>query len=70
MPLFDVFTDSVTSRVFHVEGRPSEKGRNTIIDTAAGTQIPGFEYKAEGENWNARTGVHEYGGGQAIAHGK
>src|SRR6267378_6681946 len=50
--------------VYWIEGRPSEGGRQVIVRRASDGRIadvnpPGF---------NARTRVHEYGGGEYIVH--
>lgn len=52
--------DPVSSRVYHLEKRPSE-GRNVLVDTENNTDLFGV-------NWNARSGVHEYGGAAATVH--
>jgi len=54
--------DSVTSIIYHIESRPSEGGRNVVVNTATGNDVTG------GREWNVRTGVHEYGGASAIVH--
>ncbi|KAG6919675.1 hypothetical protein DXG01_002618 [Tephrocybe rancida] len=61
LPIGGVVVDPITSKVYHLEKRPSEGGRVTIIDTSSNTELTSGE-------WNVRTGVHEYGGGAAIAH--
>ncbi|KAG6865012.1 hypothetical protein C0991_005654 [Blastosporella zonata] len=62
LPVSGILADPITSKVYHLERRPSEGGRVTIIDTESKADLtPG--------NWNVRTGVHEYGGGAAIVHG-
>ncbi|KAH7922307.1 alpha/beta-hydrolase [Leucogyrophana mollusca] len=58
----DVFVDPVTSSVYHTEKRPSEQGRSVIVDTKTSKDLFGPEF-------NARTGVQEYGGAAAVAHG-
>ncbi|PPQ72869.1 hypothetical protein CVT24_001543 [Panaeolus cyanescens] len=58
----DLLVDSVTGKVYHLERRASEEGRNVIVDT--GTNKDVF-----GAGWNARTMVQEYGGASAIVHG-
>ncbi|KAF9644622.1 alpha/beta-hydrolase [Thelephora ganbajun] len=57
-----IFTDPLTSSVYHVEVRPSEGGRCVVVDTNEGKDI-------FGPAWNARSRVQEYGGGAAIAYG-
>jgi hypothetical protein len=54
-----VHVDPITSRVYHIEARPSEKGRCVLVDTT--TQKDLVE-----KDKNVRTGVHEYGGAAAI----
>lgn len=50
--------------VYWLEGRPQEEGRNVVVrltgDGATGDAIP--------EPFNARTRVHEYGGGDFLVH--
>ena len=57
----DVLVDRVTSEVYHIEGRPSEAGRNVLVHTTSGQDVVGA-------GWNVRTAVQEYGGGEAIVH--
>lgn len=59
----DILVDPTTSTIYHIESRPSEKGRNVVVNTATGQDV------TSGKEWNFRTGVHEYGGASAIAHG-
>ncbi|KAG6811063.1 hypothetical protein H0H92_009152 [Tricholoma furcatifolium] len=63
LPLGGILVDPVTSKVYHLERRPSEGGRTTVLDTATGVEL------TPEKEWNVRTGVHEYGGGAAIVHG-
>ena len=56
----DIQVDSVTSRLYHVERRPSEGGRAVTVDTIARNDV-------FGQDWNSRTGVEEYGGSCVIA---
>ena len=58
----DVIIDPVTSKVYYLENRPSESGRSVLID--AETKRDVF-----GSGWNARSGVHEYGGASTIVYG-
>ena len=65
----DVLVDPIPSRVhpdangiYHIERRPSEGGRNVIVETAAKKDV-------FGKGWNSRTGVQEYGGASAIVYG-
>ncbi|KAF8970860.1 Alpha/Beta hydrolase protein [Flammula alnicola] len=57
----DVIVDRVTSEVYHIESRPSEKGRCILVHTASHRDIAGAK-------WNVRTSVQEYGGAPAIVH--
>ncbi|PCH34655.1 alpha/beta-hydrolase, partial [Wolfiporia cocos MD-104 SS10] len=59
--LSEVFVDSITSVIYHIEGRPLEAGRNVIVKTDEDRDMFGKE-------WDARTGVQEYGGAAAIAY--
>lgn len=58
----DVLVDSVTEKIYHLESRASEGGRNVLVDTATNRDL-------FGAGWNARTMVQEYGGASAIVHG-
>ena len=50
--------------VWWTEARPAEGGRTQLVRrTAAGTRHDLFGPPADGRAWNARTQVHEYGGG-------
>ncbi|KAG9044718.1 hypothetical protein FS837_007660 [Tulasnella sp. UAMH 9824] len=51
----EVHVDPVTNDIYHGESRPSEGGRIAIVNTKAGQDV-------FGPDWNARSGVHEYGG--------
>ena len=44
--------DPITSKIYHIEKRPAEAGRNVIVDTEKGEDVVGKE-------WNVRTAVHE-----------
>ncbi|TDL23512.1 alpha/beta-hydrolase [Rickenella mellea] len=57
----DVIVDPITSTVYHIEGRPSEGGRNALVKTQEGVDVVK-------KGWNARTGVHEYGGAPAVVY--
>src|SRR4051794_31693182 len=53
-------------RVYWLEGRPSEGGRQVVARWAPGQGA----HDAIGKEWSARTTVHEYGGGaDAVAGG-
>jgi len=58
----EIVVDPITGTLYHLEGRPSEKGRNVIVRTEADTDAFDLE-------WNADNGVHEYGGATFCAHG-
>lgn len=51
----EVHVDAVTNEIYHGESRPSEGGRIAIVNTKARQDV-------FGPDWNARSGVHEYGG--------
>lgn len=53
--LDEVLVDPVTSAIYHIEKRPSEGGRNVLVNTKTGLDVVGRE-------WNVRSRVHEYGG--------
>ncbi|KAF9221075.1 hypothetical protein BS17DRAFT_819974 [Gyrodon lividus] len=57
------FVDPITQRVYHIERRPAERGRSVIGDTCSSTNLPKPD-----SPWNARSTVHEYGGGAAAAY--
>ncbi|KAF9559346.1 alpha/beta-hydrolase [Agrocybe pediades] len=57
----DVIVDRTTSKVFYLENRPSEQGRNVLVDL----HFWGPE-EVLGPGWNVRTSVHEYGGAPAV----
>ncbi|PPQ68180.1 hypothetical protein CVT24_005066 [Panaeolus cyanescens] len=57
----EILVDSVTSEIYHLESRPSEKGRNVVVHTSTDTDVVG-------QNWNVRTMVQEYGGAPATVH--
>ncbi|KAG6890181.1 hypothetical protein C0995_010886 [Termitomyces sp. Mi166 len=63
LPIGGLVVDPITSKLYHLEARPSEGGRVTIIDTESDTDV------TPSKDWNVRTAVHEYGGGAAIAYG-
>lgn len=48
----EVIVDPVTSTVYHTERRPSEGGRNVLVNTETGLDVVG-------KGWNVRTGVQE-----------
>ena len=52
--------DQVTKALYFIERRPGEGGRSVIIDASTGKDV-------FGKDWNARTGVHEYGGISTLA---
>ncbi|KAF7291529.1 Peptidase-S9 domain-containing protein [Mycena kentingensis (nom. inval.)] len=59
--LAEAVVDSGTGKVYHLEGRPSEGGRNVLVASETGQD-------AVGKEWNVRSGVHEYGGAPAVVH--
>ncbi|KAJ7152931.1 alpha/beta-hydrolase [Mycena filopes] len=59
--LVDVLVDPVTSAVYHIEKRPAEGGRDTLLLTKSGTDILG-------RDWDAKSKVNGYGGAPAIVH--
>ncbi|KAG5634964.1 hypothetical protein H0H81_000200 [Sphagnurus paluster] len=58
----DVIVDPVTEKVYHIEARAAEDGRNTIVETLTSKEL------TPGKNWNVRTVVQEYGGAPAIVY--
>ena len=57
----DAIVDTITSKVYHVEKRPSEAGRNVLVNTKSNKDVVR-------EGWNVRTGVQEYGESAAVIH--
>ncbi|QRV96005.1 Prolyl oligopeptidase family [Ceratobasidium sp. AG-Ba] len=57
----EVIVDAATGTLYHVEDRPHERGRRVLVHTDSGKDVFGSE-------WNARTGVHEYGGSAAAVY--
>ncbi|KAJ7475905.1 Alpha/Beta hydrolase protein [Mycena latifolia] len=54
----DLILDPVTSKVYYAQKRPEEGGRSAIVDASDRQDM--FE-----GSWDARTQLHEYGGGAA-----
>ena len=52
--------------VYWTEGRPEEKGRQTLLRARPGARTPEELIAAP---WSARSRVHEYGGGEFLATG-
>ncbi|KAJ6459747.1 Alpha/Beta hydrolase protein [Mycena vitilis] len=57
----EVILDPVTSNVYFGQKRPEENGRSAIVDASDRQDF--FD-----ETWDARTQVHEYGGGAATVY--
>ncbi|KAF9556309.1 alpha/beta-hydrolase [Agrocybe pediades] len=57
----DVLVDTVSSKVYYIESRAMEDGRNVMVDAESGVDL--FE-----RSWNARSRVQEYGGAPAVVH--
>lgn len=57
----DILVDSHNATLYHVERRPSEAGRNVIVNTKDQRDVLR-------SGWNVRTGVQEYGGTCAAVH--
>ncbi|KAI0746910.1 Alpha/Beta hydrolase protein [Daedaleopsis nitida] len=60
-PYEDTFVDPVTKEVYYTERRPTEGGRNILRNAETQDAV------IDGLQWDARTRVHEYGGGHASA---
>jgi dipeptidyl aminopeptidase/acylaminoacyl peptidase len=60
----DVQVDRATGAIWWSESRPEERGRNAVLRLAA----DGEQVEVLPAPWNARTGVHEYGGGAWWVH--
>ncbi|KAJ7235098.1 Alpha/Beta hydrolase protein [Mycena haematopus] len=60
--LVDILVDPLTSKVYHIEKRPAEGGRDTLLETETGREITVG-------NWDVKTKVNGYGGAPAIVHG-
>ncbi|KAJ7074518.1 Alpha/Beta hydrolase protein [Mycena amicta] len=59
--LVDILIDPQTSTVYHIEKRPAENGRNTLVQTETGRDLTSGD-------WDVRTTVNGYGGAPAIIH--
>jgi hypothetical protein len=57
----EIIVDSATGAIYHVEERPHESGRRVLVHSESGKDVFGSQ-------WNARTGVHEYGGSAAAVY--
>ncbi|KAI0060422.1 alpha/beta-hydrolase [Artomyces pyxidatus] len=57
----DIILDPVTSKVYYGQNRPAENGRSAVVDAATRQDLLDH-------TWDARTGVHEYGGAAAIVY--
>jgi hypothetical protein len=55
--------DPVNGDIYHSESRPEEGGRVVVVHSKQGKD-------AFGPDWNARSGVHEYGGSASLAFGR
>ncbi|KAF4577515.1 hypothetical protein EYR40_003055 [Pleurotus pulmonarius] len=61
-PIAELLVDPITNKIYHVESRPAEDGRNALVETETSRDLTGTQ-------WNVRTGVHEYGGGAVTVYG-
>jgi dipeptidyl aminopeptidase/acylaminoacyl peptidase len=59
--LSSIFVDPVTKDIYYIEQRASEGGRSVVLSNKTKKEV--FD-----KDFNARTRVHEYGGGAAIAY--
>ena len=59
--IVEVIVDAATGEIYHVEQRPHEGGRHVLVHSKTSQDV-------FGESWNARTGVHEYGGSAAAVY--
>ncbi|KAG9023617.1 hypothetical protein FRB95_012720 [Tulasnella sp. JGI-2019a] len=57
----EVHVDPITKTIYHSEARPSEAGRMVPVDTVALKDV-------FGKDWNACSGVHDYGGAAVTVH--
>lgn len=63
----ELIPSSTPNNLYWIESRPSQAGRNAIVSVVAeGGEV---EVIAD-EKWNARTRVHEYGGGSVAVVGE
>ncbi|EJT99662.1 alpha/beta-hydrolase [Dacryopinax primogenitus] len=53
--------DPSTKQIYRLESRPSEGGRSVVVSSSLDDLTK--EKDVFGSGWNARSGVHEYGGG-------
>ncbi|KAJ7193435.1 hypothetical protein GGX14DRAFT_588692, partial [Mycena pura] len=54
VPVEDVLVDAVTQKIYYLEKRPEEGGRNVLVAASDGADVFGCQ-------WDARTSVHSYG---------
>ncbi|KZT54265.1 alpha/beta-hydrolase [Calocera cornea HHB12733] len=59
--------DPSTHAIYALESRPAEGGRSVLVQRSLAD--PAKVKDVFGSGWNARTGVHEYGGGAVWAEG-
>ncbi|KAK6974622.1 hypothetical protein R3P38DRAFT_3132596 [Favolaschia claudopus] len=64
--LVDILVDPLTSQVYHIEKRPAEGGRDTLVHTQSGRDITA---PSAGTNWDVKSKVNGYGGAPAIVFG-
>ncbi|KAJ7086402.1 Alpha/Beta hydrolase protein [Mycena belliarum] len=57
----DVLVDPIRSVVYHIEKRPAEHGRNTLLHTESGRDVTFGD-------WDVKTAVNGYGGAPAIVY--
>jgi dipeptidyl aminopeptidase/acylaminoacyl peptidase len=57
----DVLVDPLTSKVYHIEKRPAEGGRDTLLHTESGRDITAGD-------WDVKSKVNGYGGAPAIVY--
>ncbi|KAL1747130.1 Alpha/Beta hydrolase protein [Schizophyllum fasciatum] len=55
-----IFIDPLTSKLYLSDARPSEGGRNALVDAETGKDV------LPGSQWDIGSKVHEYGGGALI----
>ncbi|KAF8198376.1 alpha/beta-hydrolase [Mycena galopus ATCC 62051] len=60
--IVDILVDPLTSKVYHIEKRPAEGGRDTLLDTETGRDLTVGD-------WDVKTKVNGYGGAPATVYG-
>ncbi|KAF7290555.1 Peptidase-S9 domain-containing protein [Mycena indigotica] len=60
-PFLDLLVDRAACAIYHIEKRPHESGRNSLVQTETNQDLTSTE-------WDVRTSVNGYGGAPAVIH--